>query len=76
MVNTQYLEQEIEKSGKKKNYLADKCGLSRQSFRAKCQNRSEFTAKHIAVLCDELSITSLRKKDDIFFATEVEKNGN
>lgn len=68
MVDTQYLENEIKKSGKKKQYLAEKCGITRQSFSDKIRNRSEFTARQIMILCDELQISQLTKKDKIFFA--------
>ena len=72
MVNTKLLENEIVNSGKKKGFLATRCGLSRQGFLLKCNNKQEFTAAEIMVLCDELKITQLTKKDAIFFAREVE----
>lgn len=68
MVNTQELEMEIANSGKKKNYLAKKCGITRQSLTAKINNRSDFTAEQIMALCNELSITQISRRDRIFFA--------
>ena len=68
MVNTQYLEEAIANSGKKKQFLAEKCGLSRFGFYQRINNQAEFTAGQIKVLCSELGITSLKRKEDIFFA--------
>lgn len=67
MVNTQYLESVISTSGKKKGYLAQKCGISRQYFNAKCNNKADFKTNEVKVLCDELGITSLKEKEKIFF---------
>ena len=67
MVNTQYLESIISTSGKKKGYLAKKCGISRQYFNAKCNNKADFKTNEVKVLCDELGITSLKEKEKIFF---------
>ena len=76
MVNTELLEQKIKESGKKKKYLAEKCGLSCAGFRncvinkanPKTGARSEFKSSQIIVLCDELNITRLAEKEAIFFA--------
>ena len=68
MTNTKLLEKKIRESGKKKGYLADKCGLSRAGFRNCETNKAEFGASHIKILCEELSITSLQEKEAIFFA--------
>lgn len=68
MVNTQLLESRIEKSGKRKSYLAEKLGLSVQSFRLKCINKYDFTMSQVNILCKELGITSLTEKDAIFNA--------
>lgn len=67
MENAQYLEEEIKKSGLKKAFLADKCGITRQSFTTKCKNPSSFTAAQVAILCRELKITQASKKERIFF---------
>jgi hypothetical protein len=68
MTNTTLLEEYIEKSGKKKKYLAEKVGLSLAGFRNCCTNKAEFTARQIQILCDELDITSLEELYAIFFA--------
>jgi hypothetical protein len=70
MVNTELILLKIAESGKKKGYLAKKCGLSRQGFLNCIKNRKNayFNTSHIKILCMELSITSLKEKEAIFFA--------
>ena len=71
MTNTELLREIISKSGFKLEYLASKCGITRQSLSNKITNRNIFTAEEIAVLCQELKISSLTEKERIFFAKEV-----
>ncbi len=68
MTNTELLEKKIKESGMKKMYLAQKCNLSYSGFRNCVLNKAEFKASQIAILCEELNITSLKEKQDIFFA--------
>ncbi len=68
MNNTVLLEQKIKDSGKKKSYLAERIGLSGAGFRNCIINKAEFKASQIDILCEELHITSLRERQDIFFA--------
>lgn len=67
MVDTQYLDNVILQSGKKKGYLAEKIGLSPQNFRLKCTNKSDFRISEVDTLCTELGITRLSDKEKIFF---------
>lgn len=76
MVNTQLLEKTIAESGKKKQYLAEKCGIDRHSLSNKINNRSEFTGTQLRILCQELGVNQFKKMDEIFFASLVPKNGN
>ena len=69
LVNTQYLEELIAKSGKKKTYLANKIGCSRQYFGMKVHNKAPFTTDEVAILCNELNITRLTEKENIFFVS-------
>ena len=73
MVNTAFLEDKIKQSGKKKEYLAQQCGITRQSLTSKIRNDSQFNVEQVTVLCRELNITSLSEKDKIFFATGLKK---
>jgi hypothetical protein len=66
LANTQYLEELIKDSGKKKSYLADKIGCSRQYFRMKIRNEAEFTVNEANILCAELGVTKLSEKEKIF----------
>ena len=68
MTNTEMLETLIRESGKKKSYLAMKCGLSLAGFRNCVTNKAEFKQAQIIVLCEELNITSLKVKEAVFFA--------
>lgn len=67
MVDTQLLEEWIEKSGKRKSYLAEQIGCSIQSLRLKATNRYEFRSSEVDTLCAELGITRLTDKEKIFF---------
>lgn len=71
MTNTELLESRIADSGKKKGYLAAKCGLSRTGFNNCVKNRAEFKASHIKILCYELNITDLAEKEAIFYAEMI-----
>lgn len=68
MTNTELLERKIADSGKKKGYLAEKCGLSRTGFNNCIQNRAEFKTSQVKILCLELNITDLAEKEAIFYA--------
>ena len=68
MTNQKLLEQKIAESGKKKGYLAKKCGLSRTGFLNCIKGDALFNTSHIKILCYELNITSLKERDAIFFA--------
>ena len=68
MVNTQHLEMLIKSSGKKKSYLAERLGCSRQYLRSKINNQAPFTLDEANLLCEELGITRLTDKEKIFFA--------
>lgn len=68
MTNEKLLMQKIAESGKKITFLAEKVGLSYAGFRNCVTGKAEFKATHIKILCDELNITSLKEKEDIFFA--------
>ena len=64
--NTQYLENKINSSGKKKTYLARKLGISRQTFSKKCKNPSLFSNLKAEILCEEIGVYKNEEKDKIF----------
>ena len=68
MLNRQLFEAKITESGKKKGFLAKRCGLSRQGFHNCMVGKAMFNSVHITILCKEVNITSLKEKEAIFFA--------
>ncbi|WP_077611994.1 hypothetical protein [Clostridium sp. Marseille-P2415] len=73
MTDTVRLNDEIKTSGLKKGWIAAELGLSSYGFHRKINNASQFKAGEIKGLCQLLNITSLEKKDEIFFADDVDK---
>ena len=67
MINTEELEKAIANSGKKKVHLAKACGITPQTFIAKCKNRSDFSLSEVTVLTKELGLSN-QDRDRIFFA--------
>ena len=71
MTNTEELLKLIDRSGLKKGFIATALGLTTYGFQKKVENKSQFKAEEIKLLCDLLNITSLEKKEEIFFAENV-----
>ena len=71
MTNTSLLERYIEKSGYKKSFIAQQLGITAYSFTLKINNKSEFKANEIGILCKLLKI-SKKDKEAIFFAKQVD----
>ena len=67
MTNTVLLERYIEKSGYKKSFIAEQLGLTTYGFTLKVNNKSEFKASEMTILCKLLKI-SAKDKEAIFFA--------
>ena len=67
MTNTALLEHYIEKSGFKKSFIAKKLGLTAYGFTLKVNNKSEFKASEMTILCKLLQINA-KDKEAIFFA--------
>ena len=70
VTNSKLLREIIEEKGLKLKYVAEKLGLSPYGFQLKLENKTEFKTGEVAVLCELLEITSLEKKEKIFFATK------
>ena len=75
MVNVEMLKHEIEDIGVSKTKLAEVCGFTRQTLDNKLVNPDTFTAADIYALTKALRISKERAME-IFFAPDVEKNGN
>jgi hypothetical protein len=67
MTNTSLLEQYIQKSGYKKSFIAEQLGLTSYGFTLKVNNKSEFKASEMTLLCKLLKINT-KDKEAIFFA--------
>lgn len=72
MVDTQLLDEAIRESGKTKKHLAKKCNMTVQTFRLKRQNVFPFNTDDVETLCKELNISTLTRKEKIFFAPKVD----
>ncbi|GLC80215.1 hypothetical protein [Lacrimispora brassicae] len=72
MTDTVRLNDEIKRSGLKKGWIAAELGLSAYGFWRKINNENQFKAGEIKALCKLLKVTSLKKRDEIFFADDVD----
>lgn len=66
VVNTQLLEECIYASGKTKTYLANKMGITLQTLRNKCTNKSDFKLSEVDILCNEIGVKNAKDKNNIF----------
>lgn len=67
MDKAQNLDEAIKLSGIKKNHLATKVGLSRQTFYSRLKDPSLFTIKQANILCNELNINTEKERNRLFF---------
>lgn len=72
MTDTKELNRIISESGFTKSFIANKLGITLYSFQLKRENKRQFTAEQIKILCDLLNIKSLKEKERIFFAENVD----
>ena len=73
MTDTEELLKVIEKSGLRKGFIANQLGITTYGLQKKVENKTQFKAGEIKILCEILNITSLEEKEKIFFATNVDK---
>ena len=73
MTNTKLLTDIIKEKGIKKGKIIEILGISYKKLRDKINNKDEFTASEIQVLCDILGIKSKTLRDKIFFVINVGK---
>jgi hypothetical protein len=72
MTNSKLLKKKIKDSGLKLGYIVEKLDTSYAWFNKKLENKKDFNAAEIQILCEILGITDLAEKDRIFFAKNVE----
>lgn len=75
MVNTDLMEEKIKKSGLKKSYIAKSMNITLSGFYKKMLT-GRFTTDEAEKFCDITGIESAEEKCLIFFARNVDKNGN
>lgn len=61
-IDTTLLEEAIENSGLRINYILEQLGISRQSFDRKRKNVDKFRQSEVYVLCDLLRLDKEQKK--------------
>lgn len=74
MTNSELLKLKIKESGLKLGYIVEKLNTSYAWFNKKLENKKDFNATEMQILCEILNITDLAEKDRIFFAKNVEKS--
>lgn len=67
MVNTELLNEKIEQSGLKPQFIIETLGITPNSFYRKKNNQIPLKAAEIYVLCDLLHITDADEKNKIFY---------
>ena len=67
------LKQKIKESGLKLGFIVEKLNTSYAWFNKKLENKKDFNATEMQILCEILNITDLAEKDRIFFAKNVEE---
>lgn len=65
-VNTQLLDEKIESSGLKVNFIIEKLGISANGFYKKKNGEIPFRTAEVYVLCDLLHISDNSEKAKIF----------
>ena len=70
MVNTTELNKLINESGLKREYIAQRVGITRQSLYSKIQGDNDFTVREVIILCEVLGIRRLSDRNRIFFMSK------
>lgn len=68
MTDGNKLREIISNKGLKLKFIAKELGLSQYGLQLKLDNKNEFKTSEVQQLCDLLDITSLKDKEQIFFA--------
>ena len=73
MVNTELLNEKIEQSGLKPQFIIETLGITPNSFYRKKNNQIPMKAAEIYVLCDLLKITDSDEKAKIFYSESLQE---
>lgn len=68
MTNSEKLREKIKSRGLKLKYIAECLRISPYTLQLKIDNEREFKTSEVDALCDVLEMSSLREKEEIFFA--------
>lgn len=68
MTNVKLLEDKIQKSGLKKGFIAEKIGVTPNTFSALLTNKAEFKVSQMVTICQVLNIQDDAEIKAIFFA--------
>ena len=71
MVNTMLLDEKINQSGLKVDFLISNLGISPTAFYKKKRNEIPFRTAEVYVLCDLLGINTEQDKLKVFFEEKV-----
>lgn len=74
MTNSTLLREVIKKSGFKYGYIAKQMNITPYGLQKKIDNKTEFKASEVKILCDLLGINDLNERERIFFTSEVDLN--
>ena len=66
MINTELINETIEKKGIKLKFIAGKIGISSTALRKKINNEHEFRVSEAVILCEVLGLDGIRLKNDVF----------
>ena len=70
LVNTEALRKKISDSGVSITFIADKCGITRETLYNRFKGKGEFTVSEVVALTDLLHL-SKEERDDIFLRREL-----
>jgi hypothetical protein len=72
MTDVKLLNEKIDASGLKRNFIAKQLGITPQGFHLKTSGKNEFTSSQIQKMCDLLRITTQKEIKAIFFSQAVD----
>ena len=72
MTDTNAVRKIIKDKGLKYSYIAERIGITPYSLQLKIDNKREFTVTQVTKLCDLLHITSLTRRQELFFREKVD----
>lgn len=72
MTDTEEVKRIIKSKGLKYSFVAKTLGITSYTLQMKLENKREFTVTQVTMLCNLLHITSLTKRQELFFKEKVD----